>query len=138
MLKRVLILSILILAQAGCSQSGENIGPYYIAPFPEEGRLLREADKRDSLQLEDLAIGTGPVAARGRRLTADIDVRYTDGTAIYRGTIISYPGFSRLVGNILRRSPNSAYFLVLNDRESRHSAIFLSAGYALFDGMISI
>ena len=87
---------------------------------------------------EDLAIGTGPVAARGRRLTADIDVRYTDVTAIYRGTIISYPGFSRLVGNILRRSPNSAYFLVLNDRESRHSAIFLSAGYALFDGLISI
>ena len=93
MLKRVLILSILILAQAGCSQSGENIGPYYIAPFPEEGRLLREADKRNSLQLEDLTIGTGPVAARGRRLTADIEVRYTDGTVVYHGAILSFPGF---------------------------------------------
>ncbi len=63
MLKRALILLIVALAQAGCSQSGENIGPYYIAPFPEEGRLLREAEKRDGLQLEDLTIGTGPGAA---------------------------------------------------------------------------
>ena len=93
MLKRTLVLLILILAQAGCSQSGENIGPYYIAPFPEEGRLLREVEKRDSLQLEDLTIGTGPVAARGRRLTADIEVRYTDGTVVYRGAILSFPGF---------------------------------------------
>ena len=100
MLKRVLILSILILAQAGCSQSGENIGPYYIAPFPEEGRLLREAEKRDGLQLEDLTIGTGPVAARGRRLTADIEVRYADGTVVYRGAILSFPGFVDLIGHI--------------------------------------
>jgi len=98
MLKRTLIL--LVLAMAGCSQSGQNIGPYYIAPFPEEGRLLREAIKRDSLQLEDLTIGTGPVAARGRRLTADIEVRYTDGTVVYRGVILSFPGFVMLVGNI--------------------------------------
>lgn len=98
MLKHILIL--LILAMTGCSQSGQNIGPYYIAPFPEEGRLLREAAKRDSLQLEDLTIGTGPVAARGRRLTADIEVRYSDGTVVYRGTILSFPGFSRLAGNI--------------------------------------
>lgn len=98
MLKRTLI--ILILALFGCSQSGENIGPYYISPFPEEGRLLKEAAKRDYLQLEDLTVGTGPVAARGRRLTADIEVRYTDGTVVYRGAILSFPGFVDLVGNI--------------------------------------
>jgi len=98
MLKRILIL--LVLALSGCSQSGQNIGPYYIAPFPEEGRLLREAAKRDSLQLEDLTVETGPVAARGRRLTADIEVRYTDGTVVYRGTILSFPGFVDLVGHI--------------------------------------
>jgi hypothetical protein len=98
MLKRILIL--LVLALSGCSQSGQNIGPYYIAPFPEEGRLLREAVKRDSLQLEDLTVGTGPVAARGRRLTADIEVRYTDGTVVYRGAILSFPGFVDLVGHI--------------------------------------
>jgi hypothetical protein len=93
MLKHILILLIIALALSGCSQSGQNIGPYYIAPFPEEGRLLREAAKRDNLQLEDLAVGTGPVAARGQRLTADIEARYTDGTVVYRGTIITYPGF---------------------------------------------
>ena len=98
MLKRVLIL--LLLTITGCSQSGQNIGPYKIAPFPEEGRLLRETAKRDGLRLEDLTVGTGPVAARGRRLTADIEVRYTDGTVVYRGAILSFPGFSRLVGNI--------------------------------------
>jgi|CXWL01.1.fsa_nt_gi hypothetical protein len=98
MIKRILIL--VVLALSGCSQSGENIGPYYISPFPDEGRLLKEAAKRDSLQLEDLAIGTGPVAARGRRLTADVEVRYTDGTVVYRGTILSFPGFVDLVGNI--------------------------------------
>ena len=98
MLNRTLIL--LVLALYGCSQSGQNIGPYEIPPFPEEGRLLREAAKRDSLRLEDLTVGTGPVAARGRRLTADIEVRYTDGTVVYRGAILSYPGFGRLVGNI--------------------------------------
>jgi hypothetical protein len=106
MLKRTLILSILVLAQAGCSQYGENIGPYEIPPFPEEGRLLREAAKRDSLQLEDLQVGTGHVAARGRRLTADIEVRYSDGTVVYRGAILSFPGFVDLVGSI--RDKNSS------------------------------
>ena len=91
MLKRTLI--ILVLALSGCSQSGQNIGPYDITPFPEEGRLLREAVKRDSLQLEDLTVGTGTVAARGRRLTADVEARYTDGTVVYRCTKITYPEF---------------------------------------------
>jgi len=68
-------------------------------PFPEEGRLLREAAKRDSLRLEDLTVGTGPVAARGRRLTANVEVRYADGTVVYRGAIVSFPGFG-IVGNI--------------------------------------
>ena len=97
MLKCILIL--LVLAMSGCSQSGQNIGPYEIAHFPEEGRLLREAAKRDNLRLKDLTIGTGPVAARGRRLTADIEVRYTEGTIVYRGAIVSFPGFG-IVGNI--------------------------------------
>ena len=39
-----------------------------------------------------------------------------------------------LIGNLLKRSLNSAYFLVLNDREIRHSLILLPAGYALLDG----
>ncbi len=102
MLKRILV--ILVLTLSGCSQSGQNIGPYEIAPFPEEGRLLREAAKRDNLQLEDLTIGTGPIAARGRRLTADVEVRYTDGTVVYRGTILSFPGFGIGLLNNIRDS----------------------------------
>jgi hypothetical protein len=98
MLKRSLIL--LVLALAGCSQSGQNIGPYSISPMPEEGRLLLEAKKRDHLKLEDLTIGTGPIAAYGRRVTADIEVRYADGTVIYRGMIYGFPGFVDLIGNI--------------------------------------
>jgi hypothetical protein len=38
---------------------------------------------------------------------------------------------------LLRRSPNSAYCFVLNDREIRHSVILSQAGCALFDGRIS-
>ena len=38
---------------------------------------------------------------------------------------------------LLRRSPNSAYFVVLNDREIRHFVILFAAGYALFHGRIS-
>jgi hypothetical protein len=98
MLKRALIL--LVLALSGCSQSGQNIGPYEFSPLLEEGRLLREGEKREFLQLEDLVIGTGSLAAQGRRLTADIEARYTDGTVVYRGPILSFPGFVALVGTI--------------------------------------
>ncbi|MDH5668661.1 MAG: hypothetical protein OEY86_11670 [Nitrospira sp.] len=91
MLTRALML--LVLAITGCSQSGQNTGPYHISSLSEDERLRWEADKREFLQLEDLVIGTGPVAARGRRVTADIEVRYTDGTVVYRGPIISFPGF---------------------------------------------
>jgi hypothetical protein len=71
--------------------------------------LLLEAAKRDSLRLEDLTIGTGPVAARGRRLTADVEVRYTDGTVVDRGTILGFPGFVDLVGNIRDRQQTPQY-----------------------------
>ena len=91
MLTRALML--LVLAITGCSQSGQNTGPYHISSLSEDERLRREAEKREFLQLEDLVVGTGPVAARGRRVTADIEVRYTDGTVVYRGPIISFPGF---------------------------------------------
>ena len=101
MLTRALML--LVLAITGCSQSGQNTGPYHISSLSEDERLRREAEKREFLQLEDLVVGTGPVAARGRRVTADIEVRYTDGTVVYRGPIISYPGFISIIGIIRDR-----------------------------------
>ena len=50
--------------------------------------------KREFLQLEDLNIGDGPIASLGRKIEADIEVRYAvgDGTSIYRGPAISYFG----------------------------------------------
>jgi hypothetical protein len=104
MLKCILILIFLALAQFGCSQYGENLPPYDVPILPEEGRLKREATKRNYLRLEDLSVGTGPVAARGRCLTANVEVRYDDGTVVYRGTIITYPGFGIDLLNSIRDS----------------------------------
>lgn len=59
----------------------------------EEGRRLHERDKRDFLQIEDIKLGDGPLAAWGRKIRADIEVRYTDGTVAYRGPMFIYIGF---------------------------------------------
>lgn len=40
----------------------------------EEGRRLHERDKRDFLQIEDIKLGDGPLAAWGRKIRADIEV----------------------------------------------------------------
>lgn len=41
--------------------------------------------KRDFLKIEELQVGDGPLAAWNRRITVDIQVRYTDGTEVYNG-----------------------------------------------------
>ena len=46
----------------------------------EDGQQLRERDKRDFLKIEDLKIGDGSLATWGRKIRAEIEVRYTDGT----------------------------------------------------------
>ena len=45
------------------------------------------------MQLEDLKIGDGPIAAWSRRISANIEVRYSDGTLAYKGPIFTYVGF---------------------------------------------
>ena len=93
MLKRTLILLILALAQYGCSTS-EETGSYEPVELSSEWQQILERSKREFLQIEDLKIGDGPVAALGRKVTADIEVRYAsgDGKPIYRGPVISYFG----------------------------------------------
>jgi len=59
----------------------------------EAGRRLHERGKRDFLQIEDIKLGDGPLAAWNRKIRADIEVRYTDGTVAYRGPIYDYVGF---------------------------------------------
>lgn len=92
MLKRMLIILVLALAQTGCSVE-EGVGPYKLTPLTDEVLKESERDRRELLTIEDLKIGDGPLAAWGRRLTADIEVRYSDGTIAYVGSIWINIGF---------------------------------------------
>jgi FKBP-type peptidyl-prolyl cis-trans isomerase len=59
----------------------------------EDGRQLHERDKRELLKIENLKLGRGPLVAWGRKISAVIEVRYTDGTVVYRGPMFIYSGF---------------------------------------------
>lgn len=48
--------------------------------------------KREFLQIEDLKVGSGPLAAFGRKVTAQIAVRYSNGTVAYQGPVLAYWG----------------------------------------------
>ena len=105
MLKRILILLILALAQAGCTIE-EGGGMYEPFPLSPDSRLEHERLKRELLQLEDIKVGDGPVAAWGRKISADIEARYTDGTLAYRGPAYAYAGMSGtvMIHNSLRKN----------------------------------
>ena len=92
MLKRALILLVLTLTQFGCSieEGGALYDPVLLTG---ESRQGLERDKRESLSIEDIKLGDGPLAAWGRKISADIEVRYTDGTVAYRGPMFVYIGF---------------------------------------------
>ncbi len=99
MLKRTLVILVLALTQAGCNAKyGEDIPPFERYSLNEGQRERVEREKRELLQIEDIKIGTGPVAAWGRRLSADLTVRYTDGTVVYQGPIYTYEGFRDITG----------------------------------------
>lgn len=109
-MKRALILLALALAQAGCStdEGGTIFEPVTLTP---EGREGIERLKREFLKLEDLKVGDGPVAAWGRKISADIEVRYTDGTVAYRGPAYAYAGMTGgvMIHNNLRKSGALAF-----------------------------
>ena len=84
MLRRILICSTLALAQAGCSGE-EGVGPYTLTPLTSEAGQELEGLKRDFLKIEDIRLGDGSIAAWGRRIEADIEVRYADGKPVYKG-----------------------------------------------------
>ena len=92
MLKRILILLVLALAQFGCSGE-EGVGPYKLTPMTDKVRNEFERDRRELLTIEDLKIGDGPIAAWGRRIEVDIEVRYADGKPIYHGPMWINIGF---------------------------------------------
>lgn len=77
-----------------------------INPPPlEKERQEDERLKREFLQIEDLKIGRGPLAAFGRKITADVVIRYaSDGTLAYEGPVLTYIGIkgSPFIHNSLR------------------------------------
>ena len=85
-----LVLLVLALLQVGCE--AEEL--YH--PFPETSEQERqriEQIRRDLLQLTDLKIGEGSVATWGRKIVANVVVRYADGSLVYEGPIVDYIGF---------------------------------------------
>ena len=80
---------------------GENFSPF--KPWNlEEVRSRLEREKREFLKIEDLQVGNGAVASWGRRLNAEIEVRYADdGTTIYKGPVVTYVGFKGLLASYL-------------------------------------
>lgn len=103
MLKRILILLVLALTQTGCDINyGENLHPLDLWNL-EEVRPRLEREKREFLKIEDLQVGGGAIAAWGRRLKAEIEVRYADdGATIYKGPLVTYVGFKGLIPDDLR------------------------------------
>ena len=92
MVKYILALLILALVQTGCSVE-EGVGPYKLTLMTEDNRSQLEGLKREFLHIEDIRIGDGPLAAWGRKVKANIEVRYTDGTIVYEGSISDDVGF---------------------------------------------
>lgn len=98
MLTRLLFVAILAVTQFGCDvEYGEYVWPFEAWNL-DEVRSRLEREKREFLKIEDLQVGTGAVAAWGRRLNAEIEIRYAeDGAIIYKGPIVTYFGFKGLL-----------------------------------------
>jgi len=73
----------------------------------EKERQEFERLKRESLQIEDLTIGRGPIAAFGRKIMADVAIRYaSNGTLAYEGPVLAYWGIDGVpfIHNSLRQA----------------------------------
>ena len=106
MLKYILALLILALAETSCTATEEE-GGFRPAHLSSETRQELERLKREFLTMEDLKIGTGPIAASGRKITADVVVRYVgSGTVAYQGPVLAYWGMegSVFIHNSLREA----------------------------------
>ena len=99
MLERLVILLTLCIPAVGCDADyGEGFYPYDPMKLSDRAREHLESRKRDFLTIEDLTLGEGPLAAWGRKITADLDVRYEDGTVAYQGQAFLYNGFGGSTG----------------------------------------
>ena len=110
MLKRLLILLPLILAQAGCLLHDEEFSSKPLS-YTTEHVQFYERLRRELLRLEDIKVGDGPIAAAGRKVTAEITVRYSDGTLVYQGPAVTYWGMDGTV--FIHNSPREPNMLSL-------------------------
>ena len=91
MLKRTLVLLVLALAQAGCGYQYGDV--YEVETLGDPLRQRLEREKREFVQIEDLKIGDGPVAAWGRKISAELEIHQADGTFIFKGPAYDLVGF---------------------------------------------
>ena len=91
MLKRTFILFTLALTQSGCYfDFGDR---YQVNTLSKQGRTEAERLKREFIKVKDLNVGDGSVAAWGRKIVAEVQVRYVDGTLVYEGPLFVLSGF---------------------------------------------
>ena len=106
MLKLIVVFMALVLTQSGCGVFGGYTDKAFQPSSPPDN--MRQEDerlKREFLQIEDLKIGRGPLAAHGRKITADVTIRYAgDGTLAYEGPVHAYWGIkgATILENSLR------------------------------------
>ena len=96
MMMRTLVLLVLVISQLGCVFEFED--RYRTTELPEDARQRFERSKGDFLKIEDIKVGTGSLAAWNRRISADLEIRYTDGTLVYKGPVFSLIGFYGIPG----------------------------------------
>ena len=94
MLKHILILLVLALAQFGCGYQYGDV--YEVEPLGDPLRERLEREKREFVQIEDLKIGDGPLAAWGRKISAELEIRQADGTFIFKGPAYDLVGFKEM------------------------------------------
>ena len=104
MLARLLIVGLLALAQTGCdAKLDTGLYPWSIHNLDTVRKRL-EQEKRDFVKTVDEQVGQGSLAAWGRRISADVDIRYADGSVVYKGPLVVYSGFHVALYNALMDS----------------------------------
>ena len=104
MLKYTWILLALAITQAGCSIE-EGGGAYTPVPLADNIRQEFERNKREFLTIEELSVGSGPLAAWGRKIEADIEVQNVDIAGRVTGNIaasekVELKADCRVVGDV--------------------------------------
>ena len=82
---------ILGLAQFGCGYQYGDV--YEVESLGDPLRERLEREKREFVQIEDLKIGDGPLAAWGRKITTELEIHQADGTFIFKGPVYHLVGF---------------------------------------------